>query len=42
MTLKTVAIVLILAAAVVGGSLAMHGDGHRLLMKWLPAIHGNR
>jgi hypothetical protein len=42
MTLKTVAIVLVLAATVVGGRLAMHGDVHRLLMKWMPALHGGR
>jgi len=42
MTLKTVAIVLILAAAFVVATLAMHGQGHELLVKWMPAIHGGR
>jgi hypothetical protein len=36
------AIVLVLAALFVAGTLAMHGDGHRMLAKWLPAVHGGR
>jgi hypothetical protein len=37
---QTVVIVLVLAALVVGGTLAMHGKGHKMLAKWMPAIHG--
>ena len=40
MSTKTLAIVLVVAALVVGGTLAMHGKGHRMLAKWMPAIHG--
>ena len=40
MSIKTLAIVLILAAAVVTATLAFHSDGHRRLAKWLPALHG--
>jgi hypothetical protein len=42
MSLKVIAIVAILAALVVGGAVAMHGRGHELLMKWMPALHGGR
>ena len=40
MRLQTLVIVLVLAALVVGGTLAMHGKGHKMLAKWMPAIHG--
>ena len=40
MSTKTLAIVLIVAALCVGGTLAMHGKGHKMLAKWMPAIHG--
>jgi hypothetical protein len=40
MSMKTLAIVLALAAAVVTATLTLHGDGHRMLAKWLPALHG--
>ena len=40
MSMKILAIVLIVAALCVGGTLAMHGKGHKLLAKWMPAIHG--
>jgi hypothetical protein len=42
MSTKTMAIVLVLAALFVTGTLAMHGDGHRMLAKWLPTLHGGR
>ena len=42
MSARTLAIVLIVAAACVSGTIAMHGHGHRLLAKWLPALHGGR
>ena len=42
MSLKVFAAIAILTAAFIGGVLAMHGRGHELLMKWMPALHGNR
>ena len=32
----------VLTALLIGGVLAMHGQGHQLLMKWMPALHGSR
>jgi hypothetical protein len=40
MPMKTLAIVLVLAALFVSGVLAMHGKGHAALAKWLPSLHG--
>ena len=40
MSTRTLAIVLIVAALCVSGTLAMHGKGHKMLAKWMPAIHG--
>jgi hypothetical protein len=40
MGLKTLAIVVVAAALFVGGTLAMHGKGHKMLAKWMPALHG--
>jgi len=40
MSTKALVIVLIVAAVFIGGVLAMHGKGHRMLAKWMPAIHG--
>jgi hypothetical protein len=40
MTTKTFAIVLVVAALVVSGIVAMHGKGHAALAKWMPSIHG--
>jgi hypothetical protein len=40
MTLKTFAIVLVTAAVLVSGILAMHGRGHAALARWLPSLHG--
>jgi hypothetical protein len=37
---KTLAIVLVAVALFVTATLAMHGRGHRVLAKWMPAIHG--
>ena len=42
MSSKAIAIVLVVAALVVGGTVAMHGKGHKLLARWLPALHGGR
>ena len=40
MGMKALVIVLVVAACVVCGTLAMHGRGHKMLAKWMPAIHG--
>jgi hypothetical protein len=40
MGMKALVIVLVVAALCVGGTLAMHGKGHKMLAKWMPAIHG--
>jgi len=40
MGMKAVAIVLVVAALFLGGAVAMHGKGHKMLAKWLPALHG--
>ena len=40
MGLRTLVIVLVVAALCVGGTLAMHGKGHKMLAKWMPALHG--
>jgi hypothetical protein len=37
---QTLVIVLVVTALVLGGTFAMHGKGHRMLAKWLPALHG--
>jgi hypothetical protein len=37
---KTLIVVVVLASVLVAGVLAMHGKGHRMLAKWMPAIHG--
>jgi len=38
--MKAFVIVLIAAALIAVGVHAMHGKGHKALMKWLPSIHG--
>jgi hypothetical protein len=40
MSTKSLAIVVVVAALLVSGILAMHGKGHAALAKWLPSIHG--
>jgi preprotein translocase subunit SecG len=40
MSTKALVAILIAAAILIGGVLAMHGKGHRLLARWMPAIHG--
>ncbi|HEY2433240.1 MAG TPA: hypothetical protein VGI12_11255 [Vicinamibacterales bacterium] len=40
MTGKTFVVVVLLAALVAAGVVAMHGKGHAALARWLPAIHG--
>jgi hypothetical protein len=37
---KTLIVAVVLAAVFVAGVMAMHGKGHRMLAKWMPAIHG--
>lgn len=39
---KTLIAIAVLTALFIGGVLAMHGQGHQLLMKWMPALHGGR
>jgi hypothetical protein len=40
MSIKALALVLVAAAVIVFGVLAMHGKGHAALAKWMPSIHG--
>lgn len=40
MTTKTLVVVLILAALLASGIVAMHGKGHAALAKWMPSLHG--
>jgi hypothetical protein len=42
MTSKTTVTILIVAALLIVAAIALHGRGHALLMRWLPAIHGHR
>jgi hypothetical protein len=37
---RTLAIGLVLVAVFVVATLAMRGQGHRTLAKWMPAMHG--
>jgi hypothetical protein len=37
---RTLMIVLVVVAVFVTATLAMRGDGHRMLAKWMPAMHG--
>jgi hypothetical protein len=40
MTSRTLLIVLAIVALFMTGTFAMHGKGHRMLAKWMPALHG--
>jgi hypothetical protein len=40
MRARTLLIVLVAMALFVTLTLAMHGNGHRMLAKWMPALHG--
>jgi hypothetical protein len=40
MTGKTLALVVVLAALLAAGVVAMHGKGHAALARWLPSLHG--
>lgn len=40
MGIKTAAIVVVLTALFLAGTFAMHGHGHKMLAKWMPALHG--
>jgi hypothetical protein len=40
MSIKTLALVLLVAALCVAGVLAMHGKGHAAIARWLPSLHG--
>ncbi len=37
---QTLVIVAVVAALFVTGAFAMHGKGHKMLAKWMPALHG--
>ena len=40
MTAKTFALVVVLAALLAAGVVAMHGKGHAVLARWMPSLHG--
>ena len=40
MTVKTFAFVVVLAALLAAGVVAMHGKGHAALARWMPSLHG--
>ena len=40
MRVRTLVIWLVVVTAVVAGAFAMRGEGHRMLAKWMPAMHG--
>ena len=40
MRARTLLIVLVAMTLFVTLILAMHGSGHRMLAKWMPALHG--
>jgi hypothetical protein len=40
MTTKAFVFVVVLAALLAAGVVAMHGKGHAALAKWLPSLHG--
>jgi hypothetical protein len=42
MRAKTLVIWLAVVVVFVGATLAMRGEGHRVLAKWMPALHGGR
>jgi hypothetical protein len=42
MAVRTLVIWVGVVAVVVGLTLAMRGEGHRMLARWMPAIHGGR
>jgi hypothetical protein len=40
MGIKAAAIVAVVVALFLAGTFAMHGKGHKMLAKWMPALHG--
>jgi hypothetical protein len=42
MSAKVLIVVVMVTAVCLGGIVALHGHGHKLLAKWIPAIHGGR
>jgi len=40
MTTKAFILVVLFAALVAAGVVAMHGKGHAAIARWLPALHG--
>jgi hypothetical protein len=39
---RTLVIVLVFVALFVSATFAMRGEGHRMLAKWMPSLHGGR
>jgi hypothetical protein len=39
---RTLVVMVIAAVAIVAALLALRGDGHRMLTRWLPGLHGSR
>jgi hypothetical protein len=40
MSTKAVVIWVVVIAAFLGATFAFRGEGHRMLAKWMPAMHG--
>jgi len=40
MTTKAFVVVLLLAAVLAAGIVAMHGKGHAAIARWMPSLHG--
>jgi len=40
MTIRAFVIVLLVAAFVAAGIVAMHGKGHAAIARWMPSLHG--
>jgi hypothetical protein len=42
MTTKAFVILLLVAALVAAGIVAMHGKGHAAVARWMPSLHGGQ
>ena len=40
MSTRALVIWIVVIAALAGATFAMRGEGHRLLAKWMPSMHG--
>lgn len=40
MSTRALVIWIVVIAAFVGATFAMRGEGHRMLAKWMPSMHG--